>query len=83
MTVWSVIIISGLMTNIHDPLMVVVPCLSAGPCGLVSGLFQSVQLTTVNLNTNPKCNHAHDDGDVSSLFGAQPPVLVMKLAPVR
>ena len=83
MTVWSVIIISGLMTNIHDPLMVVVPCLSAGPCGLVSGLFQSVQLTTVNLNTNPKYNHAHGDGDVSSLFGAQPPVLVMKLAPGR
>ena len=42
MTVWIVIIISGLMTNIHDPLTVVVPCLSAGPCGLVSGLFQSV-----------------------------------------
>ena len=68
MTVWIVIIISGLMTNIHDPLMVVVPCLSAGPCGLVSGLFQSVQLTT----TNPRYDTAHDDDDVSSLFGARP-----------
>ena len=60
------------MTNIHDPLMVVVPCLSAGPCGLVSGLFQSVQLTTTNLNTNPRYDPAHDDDDVSSLFGARP-----------
>ena len=37
MTVWIVIIISGLMTNIHDPLMVVVPCLSAGPAVLSLG----------------------------------------------
>ena len=73
MTVWSVITISGLMTNIHDPLMVVVPCLSAGPCGLVSGLFQSVQLTTTNLNTHPRYDHARDDDDVSSLFGSRPP----------
>ena len=76
MTVWIVIIISGLMTNIHDPLTVVVPCLSAGPCGLVSGLFQSVSAHHNQSQFHPRAetvlrSQHHDDDDVSSIFGAQ------------
>ena len=88
MTVWIVIIISGLMTNIHDPLTVVVPCLSAGPCGLVSGLFQSVSAH------HNQSQFQYESGDCSDLntmmmmmsvrylgHRAKPLELVMELAP--
>ena len=88
MTVWIVIIISGLMTNIHEPLTVVVPCLSAGPCGLVSGLFQSVSAH------HNQSQFQYESGDCSDLntmmmmmsvrylgHRAKPLELVMELAP--
>ena len=54
MTVWIVIIIRGLMTNIHDPLVVVVPCLSAGPAVLSRGCSNQSLLTATNLNSDSR-----------------------------
>ena len=88
MTVRIVIIISGLMTNIHDPLTVVVPCLSAGPCGLVSGLFQSV---SAHHNQSQFQSESVDCSDLNTMMmmmsvrylghGAKPLELVMELTP--
>ena len=79
------------MTNIHDPLVVVVPCLSAAPAVLSLGCSNQSLLTATNLNTNSRAkadqSSTHDDDDDNcSIFGAwsqaaKPLELVMELAP--
>lgn len=90
MTVWIVIIIRGLMTNIHDQLVVVVhvcllplrSCLRVVPISLCSP--QPISTPTRERRLL-RAQH-HDDDDNCSIFGARsqaakPLEVVMELAP--